>query len=66
MVNILQRYAAGNSPNFRFIDEYRNPTKKATGNHFHISWGAGTESQIELNKALALAKQNKILPITIA
>jgi hypothetical protein len=65
VVEILQRYAAGNSPNFRFIDEYRHKTKNGTGNHFHISWGAGTESQVELNKALALAKQNKISPLTI-
>jgi hypothetical protein len=65
VVKILQRYAAGNAPNFRFIDEYRNLTKNGTGNHFHISWGVGTESQVELNKALTLAKQNKISPIVI-
>jgi hypothetical protein len=65
VVKILQRYAAGNSPNFRFIDEYRNLTENGTGNHFHISWGAGTESQVELNKALALARSNKISPLTI-
>jgi hypothetical protein len=66
VVTILQRYAAGNSPNFRFIDEYRNLTKAGTGNHFHLSWGAGTESQKELNEALFLAKQGKITPIKIA
>jgi hypothetical protein len=65
VVNILQRYAAGNSPNFRFIDEYRHLTSAGTGNHFHLSWGAGTESQNELNKALALAKDGKITPIKI-
>ena len=26
---------------FSFIDEYRNPTKKATGGHFHMSYRAG-------------------------
>jgi len=66
IVNILQRYAAGNAPNFRFIDEYRNLTKAGTGNHFHLSWGAGTESQNELNKSLKLAQQGKITPIKIA
>jgi len=66
IVNILQRYAAGNNPNFRFIDEYRHLTKAGTGNHFHISWGAGTESQNELNKSLLLAQQGKIKPIKIA
>lgn len=63
---ILQRYAAGNSPNFRFIDEYRNLTAAGTGNHFHLSFGSGTESQIELNKALLLAQQGKITPIKIS
>lgn len=66
IVNILQRYAAGNAPNFRFIDEYRNLTKAGTGNHFHISWGAGTESQKELNISIALANQGKIVPIKVA
>ena len=65
VVKILQRYTVGNAPNFRFIDEYRNLTKNGTGNHFHISWGIGTESQVELNKALALAKANKISPLII-
>jgi hypothetical protein len=65
VVNILQRYAAGNAPNFRFIDEYRHLTSAGTANHFHISWGAGSESQAELNKALALAKAGKITPITV-
>jgi hypothetical protein len=65
VVNILQRYAAGNNPNFRFIDEYRHLTSSGTANHFHISWGQGTESQAELNKALALAKNGSIIPIKI-
>jgi hypothetical protein len=60
VVNILRRYAAGNNPNFRFIDEYRNLTAAGTGNHFHISWGAGTESQKELNKSLELAAAGKL------
>jgi len=66
VVSILHRYAAGNSPDFRFIDEYRHLTKAGTGNHFHISWGPGTESQAELNTALALAQQGKIDPIKIS
>jgi len=41
---ILKGFMAGNDPNFRFINEYATPTKKATGNHFHISWGKGTEA----------------------
>jgi len=66
VVTILQRYAAGNSPNFRFIDEYRHLTKAGTGNHFHLSWGTGTESQNELDKAKKLALEGKINPIKIA
>ena len=66
VVTILQRYAAGNSPNFRFIDEYRHLTKAGTGNHFHLSWGTGTESQNELDKAKKLALEGKITPIKIA
>lgn len=66
VVNILQRYAAGNSPNFRFIDEYRNLTKAGTGNHFHISFGNGNEGQSALNESLKLAQQGKISPIKIA
>jgi hypothetical protein len=65
MVEILRRYAAGNDPNFRFIDEYRHLTSAGTGNHFHISWGSGTESQAELNRSIVLAQQGKITPITI-
>jgi hypothetical protein len=65
VVRILRQYAAGNSPNFRFIDEYRHLTSAGTGNHFHISWGAGSESQDELNKSLALARSGQITPIQI-
>lgn len=65
IVNILRRYAAGNSPSFRFIDEYRHLSSHGTGNHFHISWGVGTEGQTELNSSLALAKDGKIKPIQI-
>ena len=43
VVSILMRYAGVNNGNVRFIDEYRRPTGHATGGHFHISWGQGTE-----------------------
>lgn len=49
--DILQKVAVANNPNFRYINEYLNPTKKATGKHFHISWGFGTEGQTELDAA---------------
>ena len=65
VVKILRQYAAGNNPNFRFIDEYRNLTAAGTGNHFHVSWGQGTESQNELNTSLALVRSGQITPIQI-
>jgi len=65
VVRILRQYAAGNNPNFRFIDEYRHLSKAGTGNHFHISWGSGNEAQAELNKAVALASSGQITPIRI-
>lgn len=63
--NILLRYAAGNDPNFRFLNEYERPTGAATGRHFHISWGPGTEGQVNINKAKKLASEGSIKPITI-
>jgi hypothetical protein len=66
VVSILRRYAAGNSPNFRYIDEYRNISIAGTGNHFHISYGAGTEGQTALNESIKLAQEGKIKPIKIA
>lgn len=38
---LLKQYQVskgGTPPTFRFINEYTNPTSKATGGHFHISW----------------------------
>ena len=47
------------------LAKYRKKTARATGKHFHISWGAGTEGQTQLNNSLALARDNKIKPIII-
>ncbi len=52
VVNILRGFAKGLNPNFRFIDEYRHLTSAGTGNHFHMSWGKGTEGQASLTEAL--------------
>jgi|15BtaG_2_1085339.scaffolds.fasta_scaffold00450_6 hypothetical protein len=65
VVLLLQRYAAGNDGNFRFIDEYRHKTEDGTGDHFHISWGKGTEGKLELEGALLLARAGEIAPIKI-
>ena len=59
---ILQGYAAGNQPNFRFINEYSDPTQASSGDHFHISWGPGTEAAQSLNESIALAKKG-LIPI---
>lgn len=64
IITILQRHSAGNLK-FRFIDEYRHLTSAGTANHFHISWGEGSESRDELDKALALARSGRIQPIQI-
>lgn len=60
VVRILNGYAAGNYPNFRFIDEYRRLTSAGTANHFHMSWGQGTESQSTINNAKRLADNGQI------
>jgi hypothetical protein len=57
---VLQGFAAGNDPYFRYLNEYKDPTKAASGEHFHISWGDGTEGNDNLKNALALAQQGKI------
>tara|TARA_R110000796_G_scaffold38618_1_gene96976 strand:- start:928 stop:4200 length:3273 start_codon:yes stop_codon:yes gene_type:complete len=31
------------NPEFRYLNEYKNSTIDASGKHFHISWGFGTE-----------------------
>ena len=30
-------------PTFRFLNEYKTPTRNSTGGHFHISWDVDTE-----------------------
>ena len=57
---ILKGYAAGNYPNFRYINEYDNPTRAASGKHFHISWGPGTEAQANVNTAVAESRKGLI------
>lgn len=52
IVNILRGFAKGLNPNFRFIDEYRHLTSAGTADHFHMSWGVGTEGQASLTEAI--------------
>lgn len=58
--NILKGYAANGSGKARFLNEYKDPTKAATGFHFHLSWGLGTEGSKEINQAIADAKDGLI------
>ena len=57
---IIQGFAAGSTPNFRFINEYTNPTKESTGGHFHLSWGPGSEGAAYVSNAIALANKRLI------
>ena len=62
---ILQRYAAGNNKKFRYLNEYTAPTAHATGKHFHISWGLGTEGNPALWVAEDLAARGEIEPLPV-
>ena len=63
--DILQGFAAGNAPNFRYLNEYDSPTIAASGKHFHISWGTGTEAQSNLTLAQARAQRGEINTFTV-
>tara|TARA_R110001592_G_scaffold178075_1_gene418658 strand:+ start:11007 stop:14720 length:3714 start_codon:yes stop_codon:yes gene_type:complete len=38
--NLLTKFMAANNGRFTYINEYTDPTKNASGDHFHISWNA--------------------------
>ena len=62
---ILQGFVAGGNGFVRFLDEYGDPTKAATGQHFHLSYGQGTEGNSTLNESIALAQNNQIETYTV-
>jgi hypothetical protein len=63
---IVQGFAAGSSSSsIRFKDEYKRMTVKATGVHFHFSWGRGTEGNAELAESRRLAIAGKIKTYTV-
>jgi hypothetical protein len=62
---IIQGFAAGNVPNFKFIDEYSTPTENATEGHFHLSWGQGSEGFTDVALAIGLANKNQISKYSI-
>jgi len=65
VLNIIEGFAAGNNPKVRFKDEYKQLTAAATGAHFHISWGEGTEGKEELAQALKKAQAGAIETYTV-
>jgi hypothetical protein len=48
LISVLDRVSDG-TPGFSYIDEYSNPTKAATGGHFHLSYGSNPENQRTAN-----------------
>ena len=65
VLNIIEGFAAGNNPKVRFKDEYKQLTAAASGEHFHISWGEGTEGKDELAQALKKAQAGAIETYTV-
>ena len=65
VLNIIQGFAAGNNPKVRYKDEYKTLTVAATGAHFHISWGEGTEGSRELAESLNKAQKGEIETYTV-
>jgi len=57
---VLRGFAAGNNPNFRYLNEYASPTAAATAKHYHMSWGQGSEGKAELAEAIAMADAGQI------
>lgn len=61
IVTVLQEYTAGDVlQKFSFINEYADPTKEATGKHFHMVIGGGSAASSSRNLANALADEGKI------
>lgn len=60
VLSIIQGYAAGEDDEVRFKDEYKRLTAAATGQHFHLSFGKGTEGKNELAEAKKLANKGEI------
>ena len=66
VVKILQGFAVGSNKLFRYLNEYLSPTEQASGGHFHISYGLGTEGSSDLAKSQQLLTQGLItsFPLT--
>ena len=62
---VMRSLSAGSAPNFRYLNEYTNPTKFATGKHFHFSWGVGTEGKVNMETSQAMAAAGKLVAISV-
>lgn len=62
VVQILKEFAADPANNFGYIDEYSNPTKEATGYHYHMVIGGGRLATQNRNEAIAMAKEGQLTP----
>ena len=63
---ILRGFLAGNYPSAAFLNEYDNPTKAATAQHFHASWQSwGTEGNEIKEEALIQAEEGEISIYTV-
>jgi len=60
--SILQGYSGGSTSELpiRYLNEYATKSKNATGNHFHLSVGAGTEGRKEFFLAKREIRKGKI------
>lgn len=59
-LKVLQGFAAGGNNQVRYLDEYKNMTVKASGVHFHLSWGYGSEGAKNVKDSVKLANLKKI------
>lgn len=63
---VVKGFVALGNRRARYLNEYNDPTKAATGYHFHLSWGLGTEANDEINQAIADANAGLINTYRIA
>lgn len=64
---IIQGFVVGKNPQFKFLDEYRYPSRRATGSHFHISYreNGGTEGSAFTAQAIAALNAGQITEYTV-
>ena len=55
---IIQGFAVGKNPQFKFLDEYRYPSRTANGSHFHISYSENGDNEGAAFTAQAIAALN--------